>query len=191
MSIDIEKAIKKLKKFYLKQKRSPSYQEIALMFGYASKNAAYKLIEKLIEANLIEKDSDGKIILKDLFSIPHLGRIQAGYPTMNDAIHGERLNLYELLLNMPEQIFSLTVKGDSMIDAGINEGDIVLIDKDRRFEVGDIVAALVDNEWTIKYIERKDDEFCLVPANPEYPVIYPKENLAIGGIVISVIRKYH
>lgn len=190
MSIDIEKAAKKLRKFYIKQRRSPSYQEIATLFGYASKNAAFKLIDKLLKKGLLEKDHAGKIIPKNLFQLPNLGRVRAGIPGLADTIPDAHIDLYKYFVTMSNGTFALTVQGDSMKDAGIHEGDIVIIDTNRRFEVGDIIVARIDHEWTVKYIEKKNGDFCLVPANPEYPIIYPQENLEIGGVVISVIRTY-
>jgi len=185
-----ETILKKLRMFFKINRRAPSYQEIAHIFGYSSKNAAFKLIQKLIVEGILSKDENGKIIPKSLFEVPMLGRIRAGFPIMAEPTVGERLDLYDFLLNVSGSTFALTVRGDSMSDAGIHEGDIVIIDIEKRFRMGDIVAAVVDNEWTIKYIEEKDGDICLVPANPEYPVIYPKENLTIGGVVTTVIRKY-
>lgn len=191
MKINEQNAIKKLRKFYALKKRPPSYQEIADLLAVSSKNAAFKFVKKLIEQRIVTKDVNGKIIPQNLFQIPHLGKIQAGFPTLAEAIHDGNLDLYHYLLTISDSSFSLTVRGDSMKDAGIHEGDIVIIDKNKQFKIGDIVAALVDNEWTVKYIEKdQNGEFCLVPANSKYPVIYPKENLQIGGVVISVIRKY-
>jgi SOS-response transcriptional repressor LexA len=78
-----------------------------------------------------------------------------------------------------------------MIDALIGEGDKIIVDPSREAKNGDIVAAIVDNEWTVKYFYRRNGKVELVPANKQYPVIYPKESLEIGGVVISVIRKYY
>ncbi len=78
-----------------------------------------------------------------------------------------------------------------MIEEGIHDGDLVIVEKGRQPQNGDVVAACVDNDWTIKYFHRRDGEALLVPANSDYPVIRPKHSLQIGGVVISVIRKYH
>jgi SOS-response transcriptional repressor LexA len=78
-----------------------------------------------------------------------------------------------------------------MIEAGINEGDIVIVDQKREIGKGDIVAACVDGEWTVKYLKKQDGKIFLVPANSKYPVIYPQQSLEIGGVVVSVMRKYH
>lgn len=185
-----ESILKKLRLFFRKNRRAPSYQEIAHICGYSSKNAAFKMVQKLIDEGILGKDDNGKIIPKSLFAVPMLGRIRAGFPMMAEAISDQKVDLYDFLLNVSGSTFALTVRGDSMSDAGIQEGDVVIVDIEKRFRMGDIVAAVVDNEWTIKYIEEKEGDVCLIPANPEYPVIYPKENLTIGGVVTTVIRKY-
>jgi SOS regulatory protein LexA len=189
MNIDI--AVQKIRKFYKVQKRLPSYQEICEIFNYSSKNASVYLVNKLIEAGILAKDEKGKLLPKKLFHVPHLGVIKAGYPAPADSQLGDSIDFYEYLLDLPGEIFSLTVHGDSMIDAGIQEGDLVIIERDRTPLNGDIVAAVVDGEWTVKYFFKKNGAVSLVPANEKYPIIKPRDSLLIGGVVASVIRKYH
>lgn len=160
------------------------------MFGYSSKNAAVYLVNKLVEADILEKDEKGKLLPKKLFHIPHLGVIKAGYPAPIEASLGDSIDFYEYLLGVPGDIFSLTVKGDSMIDEGIHEGDIVIVEKDVTPRNGDVVAAYVDGDWTVKYFHQERGDVSLVPANSAYPVIRPTAELLIGGVVVSVIRKY-
>ena len=84
----------------------------------------------------------------------------------------------------------LEVKGDSMIDAGIQEGDLVIAERGREPKPGNIVIAEVDGGWTMKYYRKKGSEVYLEPANKNYPLIYPKENMKIAAVVKGVIRKY-
>lgn len=85
----------------------------------------------------------------------------------------------------------LTVSGDSMIDAGIQPGDLVLIEKGRNPKSNDIVIAQVDGEWTLKYyIKDRKDGVRLEPANKKYQTIIPKQSLVIGGVVRAVVRRY-
>lgn len=180
----------KLQKYYFKYKKLPSYREMMSMFGYSSKGSAHYVMQQLIEEGLLEKDENGKLLPKKLLLIPNLGVIKAGYPTPAD-MQENALDVYEYLLNRQGTIFSLTVKGDSMIDEGIHEGDIVIIEKEREPKNGDVVAAMVDGEWTVKYYHNNFGEISLLPANKRYPVIKPKQTLEIGGVVVSTIRKYH
>ena len=76
-----------------------------------------------------------------------------------------------------------------MIDAGIHEGDIAVVEKKPAANIGDIVVAIVDNEFTLKFLEREKGGFILRPANPAYPVIRPKGQLEIFGVMVGLVRK--
>jgi repressor LexA len=84
----------------------------------------------------------------------------------------------------------LRVTGDSMIGAGIMEGDLVIVERNRTPKNGDIVLAEVDGQWTMKYFRRQGREVVLEAANPAYPLIHPKEELKIGGVITASVRKY-
>lgn len=187
----LDEAIHKLRKFYRLEKRIPTYEEMTQLFGFSSKNACFKLINKLVEAGILEKGDKGKLLPKNLFAIPHLGTIKAGYPMPAFEAQHDNIDLYRYLYDVQGEIYFLTVSGDSMVDALIGEGDKIIVDPNRTPRNGDIVAAIVDNEWTVKYYFKRNSQIELVPANKNYPVIHPKESLEIGGVVVSVIRKYH
>ncbi len=189
--MSIEEAVKLLRKFYLQQRRLPSYSELNTLLGLKSKKNSFRWAQKLIEAGFLGKDEKGKLFPKGLFQIPKLGIVHAGYPSPADSLSDESIDLYQYILDLPGAIFSLIVKGDSMIEEGIQDGDIVIVEKNRQPRNGDVVAACVDNDWTVKYFHKKDGKIALVPANSNYPIIHPKQSLQIGGVVISVIRKYH
>lgn len=187
----LDNAIQHLRKFYRLEKRLPTYEEMSTLFGFSSKNASFKLVNKLVEAGILEKGDKGKLLPKNLFAIPHLGTIKAGYPMPAFEAQHDNIDLYRYLYDVQGEIYFLTVSGDSMIDALIGDGDKIIVDPNRQPMNGDIVAAIVDNEWTVKYFYKRNGKVELVPANKNYPIIYPKESLEIGGVVISVIRKYH
>lgn len=190
--MNINKALAKIRKFYLSQKRLPTYEEMKDLFGYASKRTAFTWTKKLIEAGFLQKDERGRLTPKNLFAIPHLGIIKAGIPTDAYATFGDSVDFYHYILGDPEEMFSLTVKGDSMKEEGINEGDMVIVERYRRPRDGDVVVANVDGEFTVKYYRKsKNGSIYLQPANAKYKNIYPKGELTIGGVVTSVIRKYH
>ena len=185
-------ALKKIRTFFRKQKRLPTYQELADLMDFASKNAAFKLAQKLISTGYLERDEKGKLIPKRLFApLPHSGIVAAGFPTVAEEELSDLVSFDEYLVNNPDSTFILNVSGDSMIDAGIHDGDIVLIDRTQPVKNGDIVVASVDGEWTMKYYHKINGSVSLVPANKKYQKIHPKETLEIAGVVISVIRKYH
>lgn len=190
MNLDL--VIKKLRIFHYKHRRMPSYQEMCKLFGFASKKASFDLTKKLIEFSVLHKDRKGKLKLSQNFlPIPVLGTIKAGFPTDAEEQVIDEVTFDEYLVDRPEESYLLRVSGDSMKDAGIQEGDVVVVDKRTKPKVGDIVVAYIDNEFTLKYLQREKGKICLVPANSKYSKIYPKENLTIEGVVVSSMRKYH
>jgi SOS-response transcriptional repressor LexA len=188
--MDSATAVKKIRSFYTRNKRLPTTRELADLCHYASQTASVKLIRKLVHLGFLAKDASGHLIPKNLFAIPHMGLIRAGHPIPADPLEGENLDLYQFILDLPAHTFCLTIRGDSMRDAGINEGDVVIVSKDQEPKHGDIVAACVDGEWTVKYLHKKGKNIFLVPANANYPTLQPKTSLTIAGVVVHVLRTY-
>ncbi len=189
-TIDLAHALKTLREFYRNNKRAPSFEEIRKLFRYKSKNASFWLVNRLLEKNLIQKDNKGKLLLNSLHGTKLLGAVQAGWPSPAEEELVDTMSLDEFLIKHPEQTFLIKVSGDSMIDACIKEGDLVLVERGRQAKNGDIVIAQVDNEWTMKYYEKTGSKVRLVAANKKYSPIIPKAELVIGGVVTAVIRKY-
>lgn len=191
MKSTLTDAIEKISKFYRVEERMPSYSEICTLLDYKSKNAAFRLVEKLIETGVLAKSSGGKLIPKSMkTALKVLGTVQAGFPTAEEESHLKTLSLDEHLMQNPAESFLLRVSGDSMIDAGIREGDMVIVDRKRSAKNGDIVVAEVDGDWTLKFFEKKGTTVRLIPANKNYPVLTPRQELKIGGVVVSVVRRY-
>lgn len=160
------------------------------MTGFKSKNAVYKLLNKLINLGLIEKDSQGKITPTRMFDeVPYVGLVEAGFPTAADSL-SETMSIDEYLIDRKESTYILEVKGESMIDAGIQEGDLVIVDRRQTPKEGDIVIAEVDGGWTMKYLRKKNGKTYLEPANKNFKNIYPEYDLKIAAVVKGVIRKY-
>ncbi len=189
-SVKTETAIKKIGQFYQKQRRIPTYEEIAKLFKFASKRSAFLLVERLVEARLLAKDNKGRVtLLKSFLPLPLLGSIKAGYPQAEEEQLLGTVSFDDYLVDRPESSYLLQVSGDSMINANIQDKDFVIIDKKKEPKVGDIVVAFIDNEFTLKYLQKEDGKYCLVPANSKYPTIYPQNDLSVEGVVISVVRK--
>lgn len=135
------------------------------------------------------------IPIHTMLQIPVLGHIAAGEPIQVEAIdptHAEEfVELAQGMLGSPERLFALKVRGDSMIDASVLDGDIVILRHQETAKDGDMVAAWVegDEETTLKYLFREGRQIRLQPANPTYkPIIRPAEKVRINGCVVSVIR---
>jgi SOS regulatory protein LexA len=183
---------KKILSFYGNQKRMPSYTEIMKLVGYKSKNAVAKLVDKLVEEGIVTKDAAGKLIPTfNVGEVPLLGVIEAGIPTVADAQELNTISLDNYLVgDKTGDTFLLEVKGDSMIEAHIEEGDYVIAVRTENPKVDDIVVAEVDGEWTLKYFKKEGDMAYLLPANKNYAPIYPAQSLRIAAVVTGVIRKY-
>ena len=190
-TLDLNAKIQTLREFYARERRAPGYNEMLKLFGYRSKNAVFMLLKKL-EARGYVRRTRGKLALtgKLTGTIQLLGTVQAGFPSPAEEELIDTMSLDEFLIDRPEATFMLRVTGDSMIDAGIFPGDIVLVEKGEEARNNDIVIAQVDGEWTMKYFVRKGRGIFLEPANKKYPTIRPEHSLEIGGIVRTVIRKY-
>ncbi len=181
----------KILKFYNDTRRMPSYAEIMTLLDFKSKNSVYKLINKLVTEGILDKDSRGRLVPNRIDSeIPLLGLVEAGIPTTVDEQSTDMLNLDSYLIRDKSSSFLLEVKGDSMIDAGIQEGDLVVAERKGEPKIGDIVIAEVDGGWTMKYFRKKGSVVYLEPANKDYKPIFPVHQLRIAAIVRGVIRRY-
>jgi len=177
--------------FYQKARRLPSYAEMLELFHFHSKNAVAKVVSKFVDDGLVGKDENGRLIAgPDMFGVRLLGTVQAGLPTTAEQEVGESLSLDEYLIEKKDKTYLLEVTGDSMIEAGINEGDLVVVEQGRTPKISDIVIAEVDNEWTMKYFEKENGKVILKILNKNYPLIRPVGELKIGGVVTGVVRKY-
>jgi len=161
------------------------------LVGFKSKNAVSKLVHKLIDAGVLDKDAQGKIIpAMGVGEIPMLGLVEAGIPSTADSQVLDTLSIEEYLIPKKEKTFILEVKGDSMIEAHIDEGDMVIAERSQIAKDGDIVIAEVDGGWTLKYFKTDGKKVWLLPANKNYKPIYPEYEMRIAAIVTGVIRKY-
>lgn len=181
----------KIQSFYSKNKRMPTYSEMMTLFSLKSKNSVSKIVDKLIDIGFVAKDTLGRLIPSKSFGeIPLLGLVKAGFPSQAEEALSESLNLEDLLVDKKELTYILEVDGDSMIDAHIKKGDMVLVERTNTAKVGDIVIAEVDGEFTMKYLRKTGEKIWLEPANKNYKPIHPKYNLEINAVVKAVIRKY-
>jgi len=180
----------KIRRFYRQHRRMPSLAEIAELCGYSSKNAAQYLVRKLVEAGIVGRDQTGRLIPGRAFRpLKRLGTVEAGFPSPAEEEMADTLSLDDWLLEDKEASFMLKVSGDSMIDAGIMPGDMVILSRRRQAKNGDVVVAEVDKQWTIKYFEKKGNQVVLKPANKSFKPIVPQEELRVAGVVTAVIRK--
>jgi len=183
--------IEEISRFYHRQGRMPSFSEVGEIAGLRSKNAVFKLINKLEKLKILKRDRKGRLIPGSIASsVRMLGTVEAGFPSPTEESLADTLSLDDLLIQNPETTFLLKVSGDSMFGAGILPGDMVLVDKGRTPKSGDIVIAEVDGAWTMKYLRKREEDVALIPANPKYKPIRPKNELRVVRVVTAVVRKY-
>jgi len=178
--------------------RPPTVREICHAFGYRSTGTARDHLRALEAKGHLKKlpgKSRGLVprnwpaILQEKFPpMPILGRVPAGGPLLAEENIEGTLDLTEEFAG--EKVFALKVHGDSMIDAGICEDDLVVVRAQNHAEPGDIVVALVDGESTVKRLARRNGKLWLQPANNRYQPIPVEGDTKVLGKVIGVIRSY-
>jgi repressor LexA len=202
MSKNITLRQRELLKFIIQQVRDhdlpPSISEMARYLKVKSKNAVAKLLDALENQGLIKTsgkargievlDSLGESLQKGLVSVPILGNIQAGVPMLAEEQIEEWINLPQTLIKNRRDVFLLKVRGDSMINAGIYEGDLVIVRPTHDVRNNDIVVALLHDEATVKRFVQIKNRAYLKAENPNYKNIYPKEEWMVQGKVVGVIR---
>ncbi len=190
----------------------PSYSEVCTICNLKSKNTAHTVIRKLIALGKIDSDSSGKLIPKEkelglkskqtpretlvpkseYTPLTVLGLVEAGFPTPSEESLHEQISLDDWIIKKREASFMLRVSGDSMKDAGILHDDMVIVERTSTPKVGQIVVAEVDGSYTLKYLRKNNSGvYYLEPANKAFPLIYPKEDLAVKAVVLAVVRKYN
>jgi repressor LexA len=140
---------------------------------------------------------DLRLYISTLFSITRkffaralLGTVRAGSPSPATQEEPEVLAIDDYLVGDPNRTSQVTVRGDSMKDAGLLDGDIAIVESKRPTRSGDIVVARVDGELTVKTLRDDNGEYVLEPANIAYSVIRPRESLEIVGVVTGSFRRF-
>lgn len=196
---------------------SPSFEEMKDAVGLKSKSGIHALIEALEERNFIKKlphraralevvrlpklkpsaiiEEEKKrenALLNSAVEIPLYGKIAAGTPIEAIANENEKI-LVPLDMVSRGSFYALTIEGDSMIEAGILDGDVAIIKKADNADNGSIVVALVDNcEATLKVLQKNKNEIHLIPRNSAYETrIFTSDRVKVQGVLSGILRTYH
>ncbi|MET0893773.1 MAG: transcriptional repressor LexA [Pseudoxanthomonas sp.] len=177
---------------------SPSLAEIATEFGFSSRNAAHKHVQALVADGLVELAPGQKRGIRlvggrgpgQMLSLPVLGRVAAGVPIGADIGLDQQLWLDRSLFSLAPD-YLLKVQGDSMIDDGILDGDLVGVHRSADARNGQVVVARVDGEITIKRFERGRNNIRLLPRNPAHApiVVEAHQDIAIEGVYCGLVRQ--
>ena len=199
-----EKLLQFINNFQLKSNVTPSFDEMKDGLGLRSKSGIHRILSALEERGYIRKLNNRARAIEVLkfpnnktnlnnnsITIPILGKIAAGHPIEAISDDTNYIDIPQSFLGKGEY-FLLEVEGDSMINAGIFDGDQVIIEKRNDAKNGEIVVALIDNnEATLKRIYKRGQQLALQPENPAFKtVIYGPDRVQIQGILKQLIRKY-
>lgn len=184
---------------------APTLREIATRFNMASVNGAKTHVDSLVRKGFlkignnlsrtisVQQNKYSEKNESNVTEIAVIGRIAAGYPLLAEENVDTRIMIDNFLLKNAAKCFGLKVRGDSMIDAGIFEGDIVIANSEEKYQNGDIVVAKLQDEATLKRFLKKDGEYYLMPENKNYePIpVTGREDFSIAGKVVAVIRMFN
>ena len=188
----------------------PTIREIARQFGMSSTFGVKKHLDALVKKGYLHIESNASRGIStlpgnepasqtvfesnDIFNrIPVIGRVAAGTPILAEENIEGSLVIDATLTSKSGKCFALKVKGDSMLKAGIFDGDFVIVEPQKEAKTGDIVVALIDDEATVKTFERKNDTVRLLPENDNYnPIdVTNKENFSLVGRVKGIVRYFN
>ena len=181
-----------LQSYYAEHRVLPSYARLMSLLGFASKSAVKKVLERLEGMGMLDRTPDGDWAPSERFFDRAIATqpVPAGMPISADSDVHEQITIDRFLIQQPNKTVLIRVKGDSMVDAGIHDGDLAVVERKTEATQGDIVVAVVDDQFTLKTLARDKDGYHLLPANPNYPVIRPNGKLEIFGVLVGLVRKY-
>lgn len=189
-----ETHLKRLRDHFASSQCLPSYAGISRLLGFKAKNAAVLLVRRLRDSGYLKIVEGGKSVpLRRFFELPLMDmHVRAGVP---DAIDPqtwakETFTLEGFLFGKPSNSVVIRIRGDSMCDAGIFDGDFAVVERSQTARGGQFVIADVDGEFTLKELKYVNQRPVLIAHNPKYPPIHPKTDLTIFGIVQGIVRNY-
>lgn len=177
----------------------PTYQQLCNVLGISSKNAIKKHIDALVVKGFLSKDSTPRGIsivdpeykpqLESGPSIPLIGHIAAGFPVLADQNVERYIPVPRHLIRSEGRYYALRVRGDSMMNAGILNDDLVIVQATTEARHRDIVVALIGDEVTVKRLYAEGRRIYLKAENPDYEDIFPQNTWSIQGKVVGLVRE--
>lgn len=196
----LDQHLSSLRVYWRQHRTFPAIAELTKVLGMASTNGVHKTLGRLVEEGLLDRVGSRYAPTESFFALPLVGPARAGNPQPADCGQAqEALNVESFLVDRPDQTVYCRVKGDSMRDAGLLDGDIAVVDRSTVAMADDMVVAVVDGEITVKWLRAGGESkasggaaaWILAPDNPAYQVIHPKGSLEILGVVTGSFRRFH
>lgn len=176
----------------------PTFQEIADAFGIASKHGVVRHLVALERKGYITRSDTLARSIRIVHpqytppagtvQVPIVGRVAAGFPVLAEENIEDYVMLPRTLIKSEGRYFALRVNGDSMINSGILDGDMVIVQSANTAQAGEIVVALVGDEVTVKRLVIRNNQKFLKAENPQYPDIFPQNDWSVQGRVIGLVR---
>ena len=194
--LDIFSYLGKLQDYYAKEKIIPSTTQLSALWNVKARSWTHQIVQRLKEEGFLENAPGGRLRPTPRFFERTVGhRVRAGMPQQASDVQPELLRIDDYLIEKPSQTILFPVRGDSMVDLGILEGDMVIIERSNSASVGQVVLGIVDNEFTLKVLAKDQDGYYLEARNEkrsaDYPPIRPEQKLEIYGFYVGLIRKAH
>ena len=181
----------KLRDYYAKHRVLPSYSAVASLLGLRSTSAVAAFVKRMKEGGFLDSAPGGRLqpghrfFERPVYDVQHLEISHAG-----NNVPVEGLNVDAYLVDQPSRTVLLTVKENSMIEAGLMPGDTVVVKRGAPATPGDVVVAIVDSKFTVKYLAHDRRGLFLKPGNKAHASIRSKGDLEIYGLVVGMFRKY-
>ncbi len=185
----------------------PTYREIGNHFGIASTFGVKRHIDALVKKGFLNVESNSSRAMsiinravdeqsrenENYLEIPLVGRVAAGYPVLSEENIEGSIRIDKNFLRYSNDLFALRVRGESMINAGILEGDVVIVARNRNVGNGDIVVAMLDGEATLKRFLKKKNGIFLIPENENFsPIrVNKSSDFSIIGKIVGLFRNYN
>lgn len=168
----------------------PSLAKLADVLGMASTGSVFEMVSRLVDAGYLARKEGRVAPGQRFFEYPVLGRVRAGLPQPASQEAWEYMSVESVLIREPNRTAMCHIRGDSMKDAGMLDGDVAIVETGSVVEPGDIVVAVVDGQLTVKYLRKdpKSGQYFLEAANPAYPPIEAMSSLEVVGLVTGSFR---
>ena len=186
-----DKYLAALRAYWKQHQAFPSMAKLCEVIGLASTSSVFALVGRLVDAGFLER-TEGRIApTRKFFARPVLGTVRAGQPQLESQEAPDVLTIDDYLIDDPNRTVLCRVRGDSMKDVGLLDGDLVVVERNAPTSPGDIVVAVVDGEMTVKTLRQAGGgTWYLEAANPAYEPIYPANSLEILGVVTGSFRRH-
>jgi len=198
LTATLDQHLASLRVYWRKHRTFPAIAELTTVLGMASTNGVHKTLGRLVDEGLLDRVGSRYAPTEAFFALPLVGPARAGMPQPAEACQApEALSVESFLVDRPDQTVYCRIKGDSMRDAGLLDGDMAVVDRSTTAKTDDMVVAVVDGEITVKWLRAGGKAevlgvppaWILAPDNPAYQVIHPKGSLEILGVVTGSFRR--